>query len=63
MPVFCRNPINRYRGTCFDVLCLPLDAYCVDDVGVWRVTFEVEVVSLALRQKTVAGRVADDPQR
>ena len=40
-----------------------MDAYCVDDVGVWRVVREVEVVSLALRQKTVAGRVADDPQR
>ena len=40
-----------------------MDAYCCNGVGVWRVTFEVEVVSLALRQKTVAGRVADDPQR
>jgi hypothetical protein len=49
MLVFCRNPIDWYRSTCFDVLCLPMDAYCVDGVGVRRLVFEVEVVNLVLQ--------------
>ena len=43
MPMLCRNPIDWYRSTGFDVLYLPMDAYRCNGVGVWRVVLEVEI--------------------
>jgi hypothetical protein len=53
------NPIDWYRGTCFDVLCLSMDAYCVDCVSFRWVVFEVEVelTKIALKLKLARGRL------
>ena len=43
MPVFCRNPIDWYRDTGVDVLCLSMDAECCDGASRGRMVREVEV--------------------
>ena len=58
MPVFCRNPIDWYRGTGFDVLCLPMDAYCCNGVSVRRFVVEVEVGLTKKRPQAKLGKRA-----
>ena len=59
MSVFYRNPIDWYRSTGFDVLCLSMDAYCCNGVGVWRVTFEVEADGVKKRPQAKTSKRAN----